>query len=466
MFYRVIHPGLDSWNASYFCGPAAVMRRTSLEEVGGMSGQSITEDAETAFELHRRGYRSVYVNQPMVCGLAAESYADYMLQHTRWAQGMVQIFILHDPLFVPGLSLAQRLCYFNCCLFWFFGIARVIYFVAPAAFLIFGMAIYHASAIQVIGYAMPYVVSTFLVTEFLFGRRAARSSRDLRERPVGIPRVRPCSTIRHPHKPSFKVTPKGLGVKEEQLNSLSLVFFGLLTLNVVAAFFGGMRFWLQPDYRDVIGVTLGWSLYNVYLTVVSVGALWERRQVRQAHRLVVTGEAMVQFPRVRERLSVALQDLSLTGLSFSAKLPFEVKDRERVMVEASGADGLVHYFEGEIKRVRQRGDQVHCGLQFLKPAESINDIVRFVYGDSRRWVGVWEARARGAPMMDLAWNLTKMGLLGMWLCSTIVFRMAWKGFGASQWERGRRSRHGRRGRCLQDVAAAAHVGQEAPSCTV
>lgn len=59
MFYRVIHPGLDSWNASYFCGSAAVMRRKLLEEVGGLCGQSITEDAETALELHRRGYRSV-----------------------------------------------------------------------------------------------------------------------------------------------------------------------------------------------------------------------------------------------------------------------------------------------------------------------------------------------------------------------------------------------------------------------
>ncbi len=43
MFYRVIHPGLDFWNASYFCGSAAVMRRQHLEEVGGMSGTSITE---------------------------------------------------------------------------------------------------------------------------------------------------------------------------------------------------------------------------------------------------------------------------------------------------------------------------------------------------------------------------------------------------------------------------------------
>ncbi len=428
MFYRVIHPGLDAWNASYFCGSAAVMRRTMLEEVGGICGQSITEDAETAFELHRRGYKSVYVNHPMVCGLAPETYSDYMLQHTRWAQGMVQIFVLHDPLFVPGLTFAQRLCYFNCCLFWFFGLARMVYFLAPAAFLIFGMSIYHASAIQVVGYAMPYVVSTFLVTEFLFGRTRRPFFSEIYESIQSVflvPAV--LSTIRHPHKPSFKVTPKGMGIKEEQLSSLSLVFFALLSVNAVAAFSGGLRFWLQPDYRDVIAVTLGWSLYNVYLTVVSVGALWERRQVRQAHRLVVTGEAMVQFPRVRERLSVALADLSLTGLSFSATLPFEVKDRERVMVEASGADGLVHYFEGEVRRVRQRGDEVHCGLQFLKPAESIDDIVRFVYGDSRRWVGVWEARARGAPMLDLAWNLTKMGILGMWLCSTIVFRVAWKG---------------------------------------
>jgi cellulose synthase (UDP-forming) len=201
-----------------------------------MSGQSITEDAETAFELHRRGYHSVYVNHPMVCGLAPESYADYMLQHTRWAQGMAQIFILHDPLFVPGLSLAQRLCYFNCCLFWFFGVARVIYFIAPAAFLIFGMSIYHASAPQIAAYALPFVFSTFIVTDFLFGKMRRPFFSEIYESVQSVflaPAV--LSTVRHPHRPTFKVTPKGIGARDEQLNSLSLVFFGLLCLNLAAA---------------------------------------------------------------------------------------------------------------------------------------------------------------------------------------------------------------------------------------
>ena len=438
MFYRVIHPGLDSWNASYFCGSAAVMRRTFLEEVGGMQGQSITEDAETAFELHRRGYRSVYVNQPMVCGLAAESYADYMLQHTRWAQGMVQIFILHDPLFVPGLTLAQRLCYFNCCLFWFFGIARVIYFLAPAAFLIFGLAIYHASAPQIVSYAIPYVVSTFLVTDFLFGKMRRPFFSEIYESVQSVflaPAV--ISAIRHPHKPSFKVTPKGIGVQEEQLNALSLVFFALLCLNLVAALSGITRFWTQPEFRDVIAVTLIWSLYNIYLALVSIGALWEKRQIRQHHRLSVGGTAMVQFPRMRRRLEVDLVDLSLTGMSFLATLDFDVKERERVLVEASGSDGLVSYFEGEVKRTRVRDGRTVIGLQFLKPRESFVEIVHFVYGDSRRWLAVWELRSRGTRLFDLFWQLSRMGLRGSWVCGAIVARVCWS-YMKEGWRRARK----------------------------
>ncbi len=427
MFYRVIHPGLDSWNASYFCGSAAVMRRSCLEEVGGMAGQSITEDAETAFELHRRGYRSVYVNQPMVCGLAPDSYADYMLQHTRWAQGMVQIFILHDPLFVPGLSLAQRLCYFNCCLFWFFGLARVVYFVAPAAFLIFGLAIYHASAPQIVAYALPYVVSTFLVTDFFFGRTRRPFFSEIYESVQSVflaPAV--LSAIRHPHRPTFKVTPKGIGVKEEQLNSLSLVFFGLLCLNLTAAVSGATRFWAQPEFRDVIAVTMIWSIYNIYLATASIGALWEKRQVRKHHRLSVAGSAMVQFPRLRERVSVDMVDVSMTGASFVVKVDLPIKDRERVLMEAAGADGLVAYFEGEVIRTRPReGGATLLALQFIRQREAYNDIVRFVYGDSRRWLAVWDKRSRGIPLGDLFGQLGRMGLRGTWICGAIVAKASW-----------------------------------------
>jgi cellulose synthase (UDP-forming) len=402
------------------------MRRTMLEEIGGVRGESITEDAETAFELHRRGYRSVYVNKPMVCGLAPDAYADYAVQHTRWAQGMVQIFLLHNPMFCRGLTIAQRLCYVSICLFWFFGLMRIIYFLAPAGFLIFGLSIYHASATQVIAYAIPYVVANFVVADFLFGRTRRPFLSEIYESVQSVflaPAV--LSTLRHPRKPSFRVTPKGMGMQEEQLSALSFFFFGILALNLAAAFSGLARVWLQPEFRETIYVTLAWSLYNVYLCVVSLGALWEKRQARRHHRLVVRGEAMVQFPRVRQRRSVSLVDLSLSGLGFVSAFDFEVKDRERVVVEAASADGLVTYFEAEVRRAFVRDGRTLCGAFFLTPPQSYPDVVHYVYGDSGRWMEVWDARSRAVPLYTVFRSLTVMGMRGAWICLTFVASFTW-----------------------------------------
>ena len=58
MFYGIIQKGLDKWNGAFFCGSAAVIRREALKAVGGFSGITITEDCETALDLHSRGWRS------------------------------------------------------------------------------------------------------------------------------------------------------------------------------------------------------------------------------------------------------------------------------------------------------------------------------------------------------------------------------------------------------------------------
>jgi cellulose synthase (UDP-forming) len=51
MFYRFILLGHDFWESAFFCGSAAVLRRKYIDELGGIAGESITEDAETAIKL-------------------------------------------------------------------------------------------------------------------------------------------------------------------------------------------------------------------------------------------------------------------------------------------------------------------------------------------------------------------------------------------------------------------------------
>lgn len=120
MFYGTIQKGLDYWGSSFFCGSAALMRRAHLDLVGGISGDSITEDAETALDLHKMGYESVYVDRPMVSGLAPETFDAFIQQRMRWAQGMTQILLLKKPFKAEGLKWYQRVGYMSSIMFWLF----------------------------------------------------------------------------------------------------------------------------------------------------------------------------------------------------------------------------------------------------------------------------------------------------------------------------------------------------------
>ncbi|HEY9806946.1 MAG TPA: glycosyltransferase, partial [Candidatus Obscuribacterales bacterium] len=94
LFYKVLQKGNDFWNAAFFCGSAAVIRKDYALEIGGIATETVTEDCHTAFRLHSLGYKSVYYDQIMVAGLAPEKFSSYIGQQVRWARGMAQILRL------------------------------------------------------------------------------------------------------------------------------------------------------------------------------------------------------------------------------------------------------------------------------------------------------------------------------------------------------------------------------------
>ncbi|TXS97477.1 glycosyltransferase, partial [Escherichia coli] len=98
LFYGLVQDGNDMWDATFFCGSCAVIRRKPLDEIGGIAVETVTEDAHTSLRLHRRGYTSAYMRIPQAAGLATESLSAHIGQRIRWARGMVQIFRLDNPL--------------------------------------------------------------------------------------------------------------------------------------------------------------------------------------------------------------------------------------------------------------------------------------------------------------------------------------------------------------------------------
>lgn len=422
MFYRVIHPGLDFWGSSYFCGSAALLRRSHLMEQGGLCGKTITEDAETAFALHSRGYRSVYFERPMVCGLSPETYDDYILQRTRWAQGMLQMLLMNNPLFQRGLTMSQRLCYFNSCFFWLFGLVRFIYFVAPATFLLFDLRIYNASWLQILAFVLPYVLSGWIVMDFFYSRGRRPFFSEVYESVQAmflIPAV--ISVFINPAKPTFKVTPKGQLVDKDGLNPMSISFLVVIIINIVALVMAAYKWVDYPLLRDVVAVTGGWSLYNLWLSLVSLGAFWERRQIRNHHRIESDGELTVEVPRLKARIPGEIRDVSLRGIGFELKTDLVLQPMERVVLETTDHDGREYRFEARLPRVLRRGKRLLCGSEFVHADTCDPQAIAFTFGNSERWMRLWLKKQDTGGTWKMLMHFGFLGARGFIASSTMLW---------------------------------------------
>lgn len=413
MFYRRIHPALNFWNASYFCGSAALLRRKYLLEVGGISGTTITEDAETAFKLHSRGYNSIYVNRPMVCGLSPESYDDYVIQRSRWAQGMLQLLMLNNPLRTKGLSLPQKIAYLNSSLFWFFGFPRFIYFIAPASYLILGLNVYHASWLQILAFTLPFVLSIYLVMDFFYAGSRQPFFSEIYESVQSLflmPAV--FSVLLNPWKPSFKVTPKGLTNDKNYLSPMAAPFFIVIAINLVAVIMAYIKWFAEPILRDVIAVTVVWCIYNLYLALVSLGAFWERKQIRKFYRINASGTVIAHFPRMGTSHSGKVHDVSMTGIGFEMQLPFFPREHELVVLEVKDSYGREYRFENRMHQAIMRDGKYFCGSEYIPGQVSYADVVSYVFGDSRRWQDNWDRKSESHGTYLMLWYFMKTGVQG------------------------------------------------------
>ncbi|HEY9661681.1 MAG TPA: glycosyltransferase, partial [Allocoleopsis sp.] len=160
LFYKVLQKGNDFWNASFFCGSAAIVRRQYVLDIGGIATETVTEDCHTSLRLHSRGYETVYYDKIMVAGLAPEKFSSYVGQQVRWARGMAQILRLENPLLNPKLklSIGQRLCYFSATSHFFFGFPRLMYAAAPSLFLLFGINSVRGLGLETLFYALPHII--------------------------------------------------------------------------------------------------------------------------------------------------------------------------------------------------------------------------------------------------------------------------------------------------------------------
>ncbi|MEH3117670.1 MAG: UDP-forming cellulose synthase catalytic subunit [Methylorubrum populi] len=294
MFYAVTQRGLDKWNGSFFCGSAALLRRTALDEAGGFSGITITEDCETAFELHSRGWTSAYVDKPLIAGLQPETLSAFIGQRSRWCQGMFQILLLKNPALQKGLKPIQKVAYLSSMTFWFFPIPRLIFMFAPLLHIFFDLKIFVASVDESIAYTATYIVINLMMQNYVYGKFRWPFVSELYEYVQGLYLSKAIvSVIWSPRKPTFNVTDKGISLDHNHLSSASLPFFAAYGLLATGCAVAAWRYLFEPGVTNLMLVVGLWNFFNLLTAGAALGVCAERRQSERTPSLPINRRGLL-----------------------------------------------------------------------------------------------------------------------------------------------------------------------------
>lgn len=165
LFFGPICKGKNRLNAATMCGTNMVIRREALLDVGGMCEESIAEDFVTGLFMHAKGLKSVYVPEVLAEGLAPEDFLSYNKQQFRWARGALDVIFRYNPLFMKGLTFAQRIQYLSSASFYLSGLIVLMNAVLPIIFLYTGLVPFEISTMALALVFLPYMFVTLYMVQ-------------------------------------------------------------------------------------------------------------------------------------------------------------------------------------------------------------------------------------------------------------------------------------------------------------
>lgn len=367
LFYRVLQPGKNRWQAAFWCGTGAIVRMEALRQVGGVATETVTEDIHTTIRMHRLGWRSVYHNEVLSRGLAAADAGQYQLQRRRWGKGAMQVLASRDnPLVTPGLRPVQRLAYASTLLGWFDAWRSLGYLVLPPAVLLSGVSPILADPVTFVG----FFSAAFLLQRLALARLARGRAPHLLSTVFEFVRmsanIGATLTLLGRRAGGFAVTPKGRVGDDRRRQPVPRLLRATAVLSVMAAG------WFLLTLAGVTPLDYGvpWVAYGAAVWLLVNGALVAVAVARiRSERFAGERRASVRFdldaPGVLDGRPCQVRDLSLTGAGIvvAAQAGETVLEPGREVAFAVDLGETVT-LRAEVRSCRTGPEGMIVGLQF------------------------------------------------------------------------------------------------------
>jgi len=399
LFYGIVQDGNDFWNASFFCGSCAVLRRTALDEIGGIAVETVTEDAHTSLRMQMNGWGTAYINIPQAAGLATERLSAHVGQRIRWARGMIQILRTDNPLFAPGLKFAQRLCYFNAMCHFLYAVPRLIFLTAPLIYLLLNHTNVPGYWAAILAYALPHLTLSNVTNSRIQGEHRHSFWNEIYETVLSPYILLPTMmALINPKLGKFNVTAKGGVVKRTFFDTrIAQPFLIMLVFNLAGLLIAIPRFLIwDRDRPGTVVMNCIWCFFNIVILGVCTAVAREMRQLRTTVRISIVTPVMAKMPDGRliagETIDMSSGGTSIRfGESVDAMPQSEVRLAFPTPAVTNDLPATVVSSEGSVMRVR---------FEDLSIAEQ-EVLTMVLYSRADSWLGWGESRESDNVMRSL-----------------------------------------------------------------
>ena len=400
LFYGIVQDGNDFWNASFFCGSCAVLRRTALDEIGGIAVETVTEDAHTSLRMQMNGWGTAYINIPQAAGLATERLSAHVGQRIRWARGMIQILRTDNPLFAPGLKWPQRLCYFNAMCHFMYAVPRLIFLTAPLIYLLLSHTNVPGYWAAILAYALPHLVLSNVTNSRIQCEHRHSWWNEIYETVLSPYILLPTMmALINPKLGKFNVTAKGGVVKRTFFDTkIAQPFLIMLMFNIAGLIVAIPRYFLwDRDRPGTVIMNVMWCCFNIVILGVTTAVAREMRQLRTTVRISIVTPVMVKLPDGR-LISGETTDMSSGGTAIRLSEAVEGVGESKVHLVfplpavATDLPATVVSEEGTLLRVR---------FEDLTIAEQ-EVLTMVLYSRADSWLGWGESRESDNVLRSMA----------------------------------------------------------------
>lgn len=165
-FHNLSQSCRESWNAATCLGTGVLYRRGALDAIGGIPVDTVTEDFHTSLKLHKQGWLTRFINEPVAYGIAAADLGEFYKTRHRWAHGNLSALKREHILTCPGLTFRQRWSYLSLGLIYLEGWQQIILFLVPICALVAGWAPFSISIFNVLVVLCYPIITHLLLQEF------------------------------------------------------------------------------------------------------------------------------------------------------------------------------------------------------------------------------------------------------------------------------------------------------------